>query len=1281
MSDRSATITNSNFRTSLPSTSPPPNTPGASLSLSVMEKRLRSSLQTSAESFLSAATKLSLKSSKPSLKTLIHSIATSSELSTSLPLCLRSAISKSISSFSTSENPANPRTPPSPPTKRLRRSSRNTKNQNQSTPDTKESERKCILENLKIYAFVALVCTTHPKRVFSPEDLLPAVRELHDNLILFESDSALLSEISNLCEEWWKEGLAGREMLISQFVPFLVARSLTLEKKVDVHRVYVLREAFGLFDFEDESIEDLKLLLIRCMITSLYLKMEDGRRFIAFTFGLSPQLLKEALAMIISQIPFGRKQMLEAYGDIVFRGWKNLEGNFRREIEDGFLQRLIEGAIHAKSPSFAASIRRVLGGFVDQRTSDGVEKLLFRLAEPVIFRSLQVANSNVRQNALYLLLDFFPLEDPDATKEVKDTLLDKQFFLLERLLMDDCPDIRVVAVEGSCRVLHLFWEIIPSSTITKILSKVFDDMPYDLSNEVRLSTLNGIIYLLGNPHSHEILKVLLPRLGHVILDSALSVRLAIADLLLHIRDIRGFQFNKVVDFDVLLTTLANDQSPVAQKITRLLIPSYFPSKVGLAEACNRFVTLIKRSPAAGARFCEFAMSEGASRRSLLELVRVLLDVALSPDNLNADQIDGILAAAAHLCNNLTSETSYVDALKKLLSGEKLKGLLAVSSSGRAKSSSFNIASAVSPAGVAGILEECLGLITNCSDLSGNSERQAEVRSVHKLIMSCNWFDDMFEALTRVLQSTAHICHTKFRIEMPRQVLPSAKRKKRLVKLSARWNCGKRPSTFKYDYQIAVGVAWQLKDLLNSEACCKAILASEALDLAFIALKVISEVSISHCMCCDFMDASPIAAYTTLSLHIALQNIAADDIESNTKRKNVSPSSIESSSEITSLDQTIDHVLHFTEKVLLAGVWVKPGSQSLECNQCNNLATHCRKGKQMESFTEASTADVDGSVFTYGKRMSNMVKILTAVLKFIVDAAILGLVSCHQKRCLQFTSTYVHNVISCLRQCSHDELQFQEAQLREIYICLKSCFSYAAKLLNVVLSCVSEDMRALREVYNLANFLLDLIISFESYWGSGYAASLITVAKQWLPDLILALGSGCLLKHSAEDITSLYELDGNKIHFPSWFSVLAKLEICELRSEISEEEADGSAEQKAFPAFKKLIRMMIPLLQVNLDVLDVVGVMFLTGAMTGLQRKDHGLLLGLIRFICVKLIRQEDRDLGKLNMILTSTQKLYQEIEREVEKSMNGEVGLRELLVAKALLEPIWLYACETRGLT
>lgn len=146
---------------------------------------------------------------------------------------------------------------------------------------------------------------------------------------------------------------------------------------------------------------------------------------------------------------------------------------------------------------------------------------------------------------MHLLLDLFRLEDPDVTKDVNDPLLEKQFFLIDKLLMDDYPDIRTVAVEGICRILNQYWEVVPAPTISKFLSKIVDDMSKDSFNEVRLSTLNGIIYLLDNPQSHEILKVLLPRLSGMISDNALSIRAAAVDLLLAIRDLRSFQYNKV----------------------------------------------------------------------------------------------------------------------------------------------------------------------------------------------------------------------------------------------------------------------------------------------------------------------------------------------------------------------------------------------------------------------------------------------------------------------------------------------------------------------------------------------------------------------------------------------------------------------------------------------------------------------------------------------------------------------------------------------------------------
>ena len=43
---------------------------------------------------------------------------------------------------------------------------------------------------------------------------------------------------------------------------------------------------------------------------------------------------------------------------------------------------------------------------------------------------VQVANPHVRANAAVLMLDAFPLHDPDSTREECDTTLQKQFDLM-----------------------------------------------------------------------------------------------------------------------------------------------------------------------------------------------------------------------------------------------------------------------------------------------------------------------------------------------------------------------------------------------------------------------------------------------------------------------------------------------------------------------------------------------------------------------------------------------------------------------------------------------------------------------------------------------------------------------------------------------------------------------------------------------------------------------------------------------------------------------------------
>lgn len=48
---------------------------------------------------------------------------------------------------------------------------------------------------------------------------------------------------------------------------------------------------------------------------------------------LQPQLVRELGSIIRNQIPAGRKSVLDAYGDVLFRAWRDCEGACLLEVE------------------------------------------------------------------------------------------------------------------------------------------------------------------------------------------------------------------------------------------------------------------------------------------------------------------------------------------------------------------------------------------------------------------------------------------------------------------------------------------------------------------------------------------------------------------------------------------------------------------------------------------------------------------------------------------------------------------------------------------------------------------------------------------------------------------------------------------------------------------------------------------------------------------------------------------------------------------------------------
>jgi condensin-2 complex subunit G2 len=76
--------------------------------------------------------------------------------------------------------------------------------------------------------------------------------------------------------------------VVTQLLPFLLLASLSVAAiDADVKRVFQMRGAFLLLDFDDPSIESIKGLVLRCLIHPAYLRSTEGKRFLSFLFTIN----------------------------------------------------------------------------------------------------------------------------------------------------------------------------------------------------------------------------------------------------------------------------------------------------------------------------------------------------------------------------------------------------------------------------------------------------------------------------------------------------------------------------------------------------------------------------------------------------------------------------------------------------------------------------------------------------------------------------------------------------------------------------------------------------------------------------------------------------------------------------------------------------------------------------------------------------------------------------------------------------------------------------------
>ncbi|NXG56120.1 CNDG2 protein, partial [Hemiprocne comata] len=425
-----------------------------------------------------------------------------------------------------------------------------------------------------------------------------------------ESEKILQGAIQHVCEMWWEKGLEGKEQLGKTLFIILLRKSLNKAAMgADIVRLWSLHQTLLCFDYDSEESNEVKDLLLQCFMSVKHIKKEEGRRFLSFLFSWNVNFIKMIHGTVKNQLQFFPRSLMEYISEVYFRAWKKVSGELLEILEHNCIQDFMHHGIHLpKSSSVHSKVREMLSYFHKQsKIRQGVEEMLYRLYQPILWRALKARNSEVRSNAAFLFVDAFPVRDPSFSTEEMDNEIQKQFEELFTLLEDPHPVVRSTGILGVTQITSRYWEMIPPTILADLLKKLTGELACDITSaDVRCSVFKCLPIILDNKLSHPLLEQLLPAVTHSLHDNSERVRVAFVDMLLKVKATKAAKFWKICPMEHLLSRLEVDSRPVSRRIVNLLFNSFFPINQPEDVWCERCVTLIQMNPAAARKFYQYA---------------------------------------------------------------------------------------------------------------------------------------------------------------------------------------------------------------------------------------------------------------------------------------------------------------------------------------------------------------------------------------------------------------------------------------------------------------------------------------------------------------------------------------------------------------------------------------------------------------------------------------------------------------------------------------------------
>lgn len=366
--------------------------------------------------------------------------------------------------------------------------------------------------------------------------------------------------IAHSLEKICTDGFSGREDFYGGVLMFLIGKCL--EPKMtpaDVARLHRVRWILAELDWEHASIESLKMQLMRCTASPSFMRSNHGSEMLASFFTVHPGFVSELHSTIKNQVTFSKPATLKAYSAALLKAWKGSQSGTRIQIEH-CIQEWILLAIRTARKS-ADKARALLEELHRHHHEEGINDLLCRLYGPLLWRSLKVANVQVRENAAKLMQYTFPLLPNELGVQEKEQELAKQLRLLREALEDPGECVRRVAVSAVCVILKNYWDMMPPTETAELLTVLMNRCAKDRKAPlVRAAVAEGFGWILENALSHPTMAAVLPQLGDLLSDRAPVVRAAFVGLLNAVSCCRGVSVGAVVNNESLLLRLASEHA-------------------------------------------------------------------------------------------------------------------------------------------------------------------------------------------------------------------------------------------------------------------------------------------------------------------------------------------------------------------------------------------------------------------------------------------------------------------------------------------------------------------------------------------------------------------------------------------------------------------------------------------------------------------------------------------------------------------------------------------------